>query len=262
MLIPFRVFANQDFKISEEDYEKLLLFYTPEYIETMDYNEYNSFRSKNIDPEHVTKTNKFFRIVTNKVTGDIQKEEITEDEYNLAEINKPTDRDVYYEISYEKIVLTLMHLNSFSNFFSYTGIWKVLPSVRSYDNIGARTIGFNIVEGTQITKQIFKYNGNTTHIDYPYNGIHSKYFDDGYGVSVGLVGSGVTDIQVTTSASMTVDFYPATIYGAYEHAIDIITLSTAKNYTIGYGYGDVFIFGGNVGSHYDGMTGLHQDVLS
>jgi hypothetical protein len=260
-LIPITTFASVDrnFIIPEDDYNLLLLFYTPEYISTMTYDEYLSFMSMDIDPEKVERVSKYYKVVTNYLTHEVEKEEVTEAEYEAYEV-PVQDRSLFYETGYEKLVLSFTHISDTSNYVSYTGIWKVIPSVRSYDNIGIRVTGFSVDAGSQITKQIYKMNGTNYSINYPYGGINSQYFADGYGVSMGLIGSTVTALQCTTSASLTVDSYPAYVFGAYEHAVDTITLNDAKDYYLGPGSGNVFIFGDDAAGHYDGMLGLYTYI--
>ena len=264
LLIPVRTFASSiegGREIPQKDYDLLLLFYTPEYIDTMTYDEYLSFMTLDINPENVTRISKYYKVVTNTLTNEVEKEEITEEEYEAYEVPAQT-RSYYFETAYEKLVLSFAHNSNTSNHFSYTGIWKTMPSVRSYDDIGARTVGFEIVEGSQISKQIYKLNGTSHSINYSYNGNNSKYFDNGYGVSMNLVDSDVTALQCTTSASMIVNFYPAFIFGAYEHAINNVSLGTAKNYTLGAGAGNVFVWGSYASGHYDGMNGISTYVTS
>ena len=264
LLIPTKTFAQTEqasFYIPESDYQTLLLFYTPEYISTMTYDEYMSFRSLDINPENVVRISKYYKVVTNNLTKEVDKQEISEEEYEAYDVTNQ-NRSYYFETAYQKMVLSFTHTSDTANFFSYTGIWKTMPSVRSYDDIGARIIGFSIVNGTQSTKQIYKLNGTTYTINYPYNGTYTKNFSNGYGVSMGLIGSNVTALQCTTSAAMTVNFYPAFIYGAYEHAIDKITLSKAKDYTLGYGAGDVFVWGSTASGHYDNMNGISTYITS
>ncbi len=265
LLIPIKTFASSNdnsFIISEEDYQNLLLFYTPEYIDTMTYDEYMSFKSLEIIPENVVRISKYYKVVTNNITKEVDKEEISEEEYESYVVPE-NNRSLYYETAYQKMILSFMHNSDTSNYFSYTGIWKVMPSVRSYDDIGARIIGFNIVHGTQSTKQIYTLNGTNYSINYAYNSIYAQHFSNGYGVSMGLIGSdNITKLQLTTSASMSVDFYPAFIYGAYEHAIDTITLNQAKDYTLGLGDGSVFVWGSSASGHYDGMNGISTYITS
>ena len=261
LLIPVKAFASSDFYIPESDYELLLKFHTPEYIDTMDYDEYMSFKSLDINPESVVRISKFYKVVTNYLTKEVDKQEISEEEYEAYEVTEQ-GRSYYFETAYEKLVLSFSHTSDTTNYFSYTGIWKVMPSVRSYDDIGIRVIGFSIDSGSRVSRQIYKLNGSNIYINYPYNSMYVKTSGNGYGVSMGLIGSNVTALQCTTSGTMTVDFYPAFIYGAYEHAIDTITLNTAKNYTIGLGAGDVFVWGTNASGHYDNMNGISTYITS
>lgn len=264
LLIPGKTFAfntQAGFRIPQDEYEKLSLFYTPEYIATMSYDEYLYFQSLEIIPENIIRISKYYKVVTNNITKEVDREEITEREYEEYEVPE-NNRSYYFETAYQKMVLTLAHNSDTSNYFSYTGIWKTMPSVRSYDDIGGRFIGFNIVSGSQTGHQIYKKNGVINSVDYSWGGTNSQYFDNGYGISMNLVNDDITELQCTTSAAMTVDFYPAFVFGAYEHATDYITLSQAQDYTIGNGAGNVFIFGSTATGHYDGMNGISTYVTS
>ncbi len=263
LLVPVKTLAssNQDFKITDNDYEVLSLFYTPEYISGMTYEEYMDFKAKNINPENVLRTSKYYRVVINHLTNEVEETEITEEEYENAEVPEP-DRSYVYETTYKRLALTIDHESDISNFFSLTNTWKMLPSTRSYDDIGVRYVGFDIISGSQIAKQFYTYNGTNYYINYPYGGINSQYFNNGFGVSMGLFGGDITKLQLSISGSLVVTSYPATLYASYQHAIDTITLSTAKSYTIGTGMGYVFVFNNGVGIHYDGMSGVYGTVYS
>ena len=265
LLIPVKTFAfvtQSGLSIPDETYDKLSLFHTKEYITTMTYDEYMSFQSLNIVPENVIRISKYYKVVTNNLTKEVDRVEITEEEYEAYKV--PTNnRSLYYETAYQKMILSFTHISDNANYFSYTGIWKAMPSNRSIDDIGARVIGFNIVSGSQFTRQIYTLNNTVYTTNYYYGGSESQYFTNGYGVSIDLVDSNsITTLECSTSANMTVNFYPAFIFGAYEHAVDTVTLNQAKDYTIGNGAGGVFVWGSTASGHYDGASGISTYITS
>ncbi len=126
--------------------------------------------------------------------------------------------------------------------------WLGTPTVRSYDLMGAYLSGTSII-GTPST--LIGYSGGS----YYSNEIQSS--SAGFGVSLKLPDSG-SNIKI--SQTYTVN-YGGRVYGSYQHAMNNVSLSTSKNYTIGYaGFGHVFIFNFGAGNNYDGFSGVDIDV--
>lgn len=123
--------------------------------------------------------------------------------------------------------------------------WNILPSIRSYDVIGARFSGTTLVSDTINTK-LTSSNGT----EY-FNSV--QRFTSGFGVSVKLpTGSNISIEQKYTVAR------DGTVYASYQHSQSNISLATSKLYTINStGYGSVFKFYGNASGVYDEMEGVY-----
>ena len=133
-------------------------------------------------------------------------------------------------------------------YIGLTATWNYSPNVRSYDVIGAR------YEGTSI------YNNNNTYvmssIDTTIVSVNDRQnFSTGFGVSAKLPTSG-SNLKVGTSFYVE-NVSGATVYGAYEHAVAPVALSTSKSYYISlYGQGNVLYFTGLAANLYDGCNGV------
>mgnify|MGYP005764787037 CR=1 FL=1 len=130
-------------------------------------------------------------------------------------------------------------------FVSVTLTWKSLPTIRSYDVIGA------YLDGTELE------NTPTTTIS---TGGQLLSFKDikkannGFGVSIKLPTYGnsmVINQNYRVSSS-------GNVYASYQHAMKNISLSNSQNYTFSRsGYGGVFKFSGTALTTYDKMNGVN-----
>lgn len=128
---------------------------------------------------------------------------------------------------------------------SVTATWDSVPSVKSYDVIGAR------LDNTKLVN-----NGISTTVS------SSSAFDSsnekqiltgGFGVSVKLPTSGN---NIVVNQTFRVE-KKGTVYASYQHAMNNISLQDSKKYTISSGgYGGVFKFSGVASSTYDKMNGV------
>lgn len=129
-------------------------------------------------------------------------------------------------------------------YISITATWSKVPPTRSYDVIGARLEGTSLLNTpiTTVTSSTQKSTSNNI-----------KKFNNGFGVSVSLPGTGV-DIIVNQTFKTTKG---GTVYASYQHAKSIISLANSQNFTISaLGYGKVFKFSGTAANIYDRMYGV------
>lgn len=123
--------------------------------------------------------------------------------------------------------------------------WNLIPSVKSYDVIGARLSNTSLVSDT-ITTKITSSAGT----EYSTN---LSRLTNGFGVSVKLPENG-TNIAVEQKYTVST---AGTIYASYQHAKSNISLATSKLYTISSnGYGGVFSFYGTALNKFDQMSGV------
>ena len=263
MLYPNLTYASEYINdlgvvILEEDYNNLKKIYTEKYISVLDENEYSRIKNLNLDYDNVQTTVNYVKTEINNVTGEVSETYITEEEYEATQIN-PQTRATVYETLYKKTQLTLTQVDSEDAYFSYTALWKMLPSTRSFDVIGARLSNMSKVNGTQQGKQIYVLNGVTDYVQYNFNGTNINNFSNGFGISMNLLNSNVTYLECTIDASLEIDAYPATIFTSYQHATSDVTLAQSKSYTIGAGLGSVFVFSDdNIAEKYDAMQGTYD----
>ena len=139
-----------------------------------------------------------------------------------------------------------------------TGIWKGIPSTRSYDVIGIRGFDFEFRNGSQNGEQIYVLNNQYTTIDYAWDGTNIRRHDNGFGISMNIVNSNITALQLTVECDVkATSNYPA-VYGSYQHAVQSLSLADSQNYTLsGEGLGNVFVFPYSISQKYDGMSGVY-----
>lgn len=122
--------------------------------------------------------------------------------------------------------------------------WLKNPVVRSYDVIGARLSGTEVI--SSITTKVTSNEGT----EYFSN---LKTLSSGFGVSVQLPsGTGISIEQKYVVSK------GGSVYASYQHAQSSISLTNSKLYTISSsGYGGVFNFYGNASGIYDQMGGVN-----
>ena len=136
--------------------------------------------------------------------------------------------------------------------------WKIIPATRSFDVIATRIINLDVINGTQGGKQFYTINGNTSYVNYNFNGTNINNQSNGFGISMNLINDpDLSALELEITSSLEVTNYPAIIYASYQHATSSVTLAESKNYTLSYlGMGDVILFANNsTAAKYDGMGG-------
>ena len=127
--------------------------------------------------------------------------------------------------------------------------WLVEPKIRSYDLIGARFENASLSNNTISTK-VYSSNGTTTFSNY-------KISTNGIGNSV-LLPTGAKNISVDQKFYMKKG---GKVYASYQHSIKNISLATSKLYQISErGYGNVFLFSGAAVGVFDGMSGVDMSL--
>lgn len=123
--------------------------------------------------------------------------------------------------------------------------WNLIPSIKSYDVIGARLSNTSLVSDI-ITTKISSSEGT----EYSTNLLR---LTNGFGVSVKLPTNG-TNISVEQKYTVSTG---GIVYASYQHAQSNISLASSKQYTImSGGYGNVFGFYGGALNVYDQMAGV------
>ncbi len=247
---------NNGIIISEEEYQNFLKMYSPEYIMVMNQEEYK--KAQSIDYNNVETETKYIASTYNQHLNLTTEKEITEAEYNnySESLISPNADSASHETQVKKITLGVMRSTPYSA-VQFTATWKGIPANRSFDVIGLRGDGFGFRNGSQVGKQIYTLNGKYEMIDYAWNGTNIKRFDNGYGISMNIVNSNITTLQLTLGCDIIDEAtYPA-IYGSYQHAQKNLSLADSQNYTLEYGgIGNVFMFPYSIAQKYDNMSGI------
>lgn len=267
LCLPISVFASDfetkaGFIIPEADYNNLRLIHSEPYIYTMSYDEYEYINSLGLLYDTVSTSETYVKTVYNKITNEAVNYEISEEEYNNVGY-MPEAYSAYYDTNYKHLVLNLTKRIDGTAYVSLTNVWKKIPATRSFDVIGVRLGNLTIHHGSEIGKQIYKLNGEYQSISYSASGTNIKYLHNGFGISMNIVDSNITELTNDIGAILTIDAYPAVAQGSYQHSQSDVSLATSQNYTISAeGLGGVFKFIGNSGNTYDAMPGVRENILS
>jgi len=248
---------NNGIIISEQEYNDFLKIYSSDYIMNMSVEKYNKLKDLNFDD--ITTTTKYVESTYNPNLRITTEREITESEYNNYNTVMPLldSGAASHETQAKKLVLAILGGTTWS-YATIEVTWKGIPSNRSFDVIGFRGYGFEFGEGTQGGEQIYTLNGNYTIIDYAWNGTNIKKFDDGFGISMNIVNSDITSLQLMLDCNISPTIAHPTIYASYQHAQLNLSLADSQNYTLGgAGLGNVFVFPYSIAQKYDGMTGVY-----
>lgn len=268
-LCPCLVLANNSYinsvgtVMSSDDYNNLLKVFSPTKLSVLSPEEYEQIMSYDINFDDIQSNVKYYEETYNTLYGFRTIRELTKEEYDSYE---PQQTRQFIETQAKRISLHLTKVG-YSNsaaWFTFSCSWKGAPIVRSFDDIGAVVYNLDIVEGTQIATQVYTLNGNTSEIRYSYNGTNTKYFDDGFGVSMNVInGDTLSALEMNINASAIIEDFPIKVYASYQHATSNITLATAQSYTLSSGgFGNVFFFLNGVGAYYDGMSGVDETIWS
>lgn len=136
--------------------------------------------------------------------------------------------------------------------------WKKMPVRRSYDVIAIR-LGNNMAMRDKSATGAQLYTGGS--VAYSFKGTNMIYDSSkGYGISMNLVNDVISSLQCFTEVDIAVGA-TSTLYGAYEHAIDDVSLKNSQDYSISaVGMGKVINFSDSVWQHYDGMDGVDLTI--
>ena len=122
--------------------------------------------------------------------------------------------------------------------------WKVNPTVRSYDVMGAYLYNTSLTNTP--TTSILSNQGRQFYDDY-------RMFSNGFGISI-LLPQYASDLIVNQNFRVEEQ---GTVYASYQHAMRNISLANSENYTLSRsGYGGVFEFAGVAANTYDRMNGV------
>lgn len=261
VLIPKTSYAeafinNNGIVISDEEYENFSKIKTYEYLMTMNEEQYQRLLS--FDYDNLIVETKYFETTYNPHLNLTTEKEITKEQYEIMPMLNGGGASA--ETSAKKIVMGI------SSGDTYQGVsvgvsWKGIPSTRKFDVIGIRTDGFEVREGSQIGQQIYKLNGEYETIYYKWNGANTKRFDNGFGISMNIVDSDITVLQIALDCDIKATETHPSIFASYQHAVNNnITLVQSQNYTLGgAGLGGVFVYPYAITEKYDGMTGIRVE---
>lgn len=161
----------------------------------------------------------------------------------------PFTRGVSYETASKRISLGKTCTSNTCTMIA-TLKWLASPNVRSYDNMGARFTGSVSLYDNDITTVVEAGSTSTYCTNY-------RILSNGFGCSFKL-NSSASSFYISQVFQVSGSGY---VYSSYQHAIDSVSLTTAKKYNIALaGYGNVFDFYGDAVGMYDGMSGVNLSV--
>ncbi len=210
---------NNGLIVSKKEYDFINEYYGMGYFDNMNFDDYEWIKSFNIDDSDV-------------------------------EINTIYSNTLSRNVTYETASKKLMIVKSCSSncIIVVKCQWLVNPKIRSYDVIGARFSGTDLVSDSIVTK--VTSNSGTEYFS------NLKRTSNGIGVSVQLpIANNLSIEQKFTVGSSGI------VYASYQHAIENVLLATSKLYTINsQGFGGVFQFYGGAVGKYDEMNGVYIDL--
>ena len=241
--------------ISEEEYNNFIQIHTHEYIMTMSEEKYEKL--KTLDYSNIEKEVKYIETTYNPSLMLTTERELTKAEYdNFGKNSRLSDNSTYTETTAKEMVFVLMGGTTW-NYITVTVGWKYIPATRSFDVIGFRGYGFDFREGSQEGEQIYILDDTYTVINYAWNGTNIQKKDNGFGISMNIVNSNITDLQLTAECDISPTITHPEIFTSYQHAIASVSLAQSQSYNLGgAGLGEVFEFPYSVSQKYDGMSGL------
>lgn len=212
---------------SEREYEFFTKMYYDGYQSYMTQEDMDKFANIELNPDNV-------KTVTYEDNGSF-----VPGAYSL--------QYVYYETTAKKLQMSSTGGSYPTIVLSAT--WKGSPNVRSYDLIGTYLSGITLLGSPSST---ITYSGGSV------SPSATKNTGSGFGSSLLLPSSG-SNIVVSTTFTVTSG---GTVYGSYQHAKKLISLSDSQSFTTSYsGLGHVFYFSNtNIRAKYDAMGGVHMSV--
>lgn len=169
-----------------------------------------------------------------------------------------------WDTNYKKISISVVPYStgSIQYAISLDLQWKYIPAVKSYDVMAMRFYNMAINGPSIIGKQSYVTSSGTAGaVGYGYLGRNMNYEDDGFGISMNIVNEQMKDLHCFIEVDGVIVSDKATVYGAYEHAVDDVSLATSKNYSISAaGMGKVINFDPTVWDHYDDMQGVSMSA--
>lgn len=250
-------------RISMTYYNLLTNIYSDAYIQTMTSEDYENFKTKNININNLVKSEKYYKTVIDHLNNVVTNTEVTENEFNNYNPNIQTlSVSNFVETQYKKLSLTLSdNENGYGDIFVGL-LWKMIPSTRAFDVIAVRYVGMSDVDGTQYGRQIWGTNGNYTYVNYGWNGTNINRQDNGFGISMNITNDSTINYlenYIGSAVKFNGNFQWAG--ASYQHATSNTTLAQSKSYTLAEnGKNGVILFTGNIGEKYDNMPGVYCEL--
>ncbi|MDE6284886.1 MAG: hypothetical protein K2M17_04000 [Bacilli bacterium] len=242
-------------EISSEDYNRLRNVFSDARISVMTEEEVNKYLS--YDLENTITEDVYYKGVSRN-NESYTWTEVSEEEYEAVDPNiMPAATEV--STNYKRLAISATPLSGGTYSFYEVASWKYMPAVRSYDVIAFRFRNVAILTNSQSGLQAYKRAGDSafSSIGYGPNGTNISKQDAGFGISMNLVDLSIDAIELSLSAEGMVSGSDPYVYGAYQHAIQGVTLAQSKDYTIsGAGFGNVVNFSPTQQNKFDGMRGV------
>lgn len=194
---------------------------------------------------------------------------MTEEQYNLksnsrAIVGNCTEQvwaSDCRETTYKRFMFLVSQDVPGSNEFiiTVTNQWKIIPSTKSYDNIGVYFRGYSPTDAHGY--QYYRNSSSTEeqYIYYSYRGNNMSIDQNGHGISISqnivdnVSGSLKNELWIR---GVKAENMSPKVYASYQHSVVNISLSTAKDFTFSpSGMGSVFDWNSSY-SNWDNMQGL------
>ncbi len=186
-----------------------------------------------------------------------ESEEITINDTKYPQELSPLSDDLW-TTNYKKLQITMAPYDSITYAVMLDLTWLYIPAVKSYDVIALRFNDAVMAQSSATGVQSYTLStGSQDAVGYGYGGTNMVMKDNGYGISMNIVDKKLSALYNHTSVNVAVSGSNPYAYGAYEHAMDNVSLAQSKNYNISAaGMGRVINFAESVWDHYDNMQGV------
>lgn len=244
--------------LSSEEYTNMRKVFSEGRIATMTDEELERYLK--LDFNNIFTTQKYYR-VDQTLNGTISKE-VSEAEATLGmnmmenSSKKGLLKGPTHTTSYKTIHISISNMGgNLYDVFLYTE-WLGEPNIKSFDVTGIRVEDAYVVSGSQSGTQTYKIGSTYGHVDYSYNGTNINNLSNGFGISMNLVdAASYFSTDITADVIATSNY--ARVFGAYQHAVQNVSLATSKSYTLNSsGLGNVFNFASGALQYYDNMQGV------
>ncbi len=246
-------------ELTDDEYAKLHLLFSAGRIQTLTDEEIEYYLS--IDDDNISSAHKYYKVIETEngtICQEVSELEAITGANSMMNMSGTVGTlSTFYQTSYKRINISSTSLGSNMYMIYLNTEWLITPTVKSFDVTGIRTFDATVIEDTQTgTQTAWNSSDGFSYVHYSPNGTNIVKENNGFGISMNLINSGVK-FYADIEAFVTANSQYAKVYGSYQHAITNVSLLQSQSYVISAaGLGYVFNFATSIEDYYDGMGGV------